>query len=718
MAITESLFVASNTTDIQRYSSERIHNHNCYDYLRQLVISDSVLEKIRAISPSLVEGLTRARNNAYDPAFPYADLYTQFFTVVENNIVNLFDIPRDALLSELVAIEGWKRFLENNTDYSVLVKMARERSTPEYEEATKRELKELNNFIDSIYNNDNQILESTFKAIHHIPLQHTPSDSDIQSKIAAFVKDGGERVNLQTQSPAQAGSAYGRFTAMMDRNFKPQQSTSLATVRKYGYSADATAKELRFGTQGQRDEGKARVSPLFERWLTVQEEKHLPADEDTPPPITHVYFNNLGRDRTDMEGKKERDLTQVLHQLEERHSNIAVITLPADKGLMASSEFKKTDPKHSYDYQSVKNEFLQIATQDSAATRSVKDFYISDKIRALVFQDTGGHHSKDIEKAQMQDLLDKSFHAMGIEEGNPLTGAQRQAVWFHFIKFELPNAIINKLAPQSVNFSCKDAIDRGGVSSAYYNLMKSIELKRPMTREEFDRGLHAAPTMVKARGMNHHTKLIWNAVDAYINANYAAVRDDPKQNWLIEWRDLNCPHTRVAELLKLRIEQTQQDLARITPENAPQEQALQKGHKILDNIQQQCEVGASGKRLLLEAVTRTPRVILDPTDEKNNERYNVIADKLNIKYPKLQVVAGMMKSLVALALYIPSFGHTKKWLEEGIATVRAGLHATTRSQIQEKMKEQVSSMRSETSSINASSEDSTEANTPTGPEVK
>lgn len=717
MAIPKGPVMASNTRDIQRYTSEQIHNANCHAYLNRLVISAPFLGRIRAISPELADGLESSRNNSvYNPAYPYADLYTQFFTVVENNIGVLFDEPRKDVLRELVSIEARRQFLKENPTYPGLAKDARARSTPEYEAARKLELQELNDFMVSIYENDNEILESTFNAIHHIPLEHTPSDSDIQSKIATFVKDSGERINLQAQSPAQAGSAYGRFTAMIANNFKPQHTTSLATVRKYDHSSDATTKELRFGTQAQRHEGEARVSPLFERWLTVQEEAHLPTAAGEAAPITHVYFNNLARDRTDMEGKKEAALTQELHKLEARHPNIAVITLPADKGLMASSEFKKTDLNHSYDYESVQNEFLQIATQDPAATRSVKDFYISDKIREAVFKDANGRHSKDIEKTQVQELLDKSFKAMGIQEGTPLTGAQRQAVWFHFTKFELPNAIINTLSPQSINFSCKDAIDRGGVSSAYYNLMSSLQNNQPMSREEFDRGLHAAPTMVKARGMNHHTKLIWNAVDAYINANYATVKNDPKQNWLIEWRDLNCPHARVAELLKLRIEQTREDLAQIQPQNQPQNQALKKGLEILNNIQQQSDVGVSGKRLLLETVTRTPTVILNPSDEKNNERYSVIADKLSIKYPKLQVVAGMMKSLVALALYIPSFGHTKKWLEEGIATARAGFHAATRSQIQEKMKEQVSNVRSETSSDASSQESTDDEISPTGPE--
>ncbi len=695
--------MASSNTDVQRYTSDLLHNQNCHAYLGALIIPASVLERIRVISPSLADELSSARAAPYNPTFAYADLYTQFFTVVENNIGALFDAPQDKLLQELALIESRRLFLKENANYPGLARDAKARSTPEYEQAKREELQQLNHFIFSIYNNDNRILENTFEAIQHIPLQHTPIDNDIQSRIAKFVKDDGERVNLQTLSPAQAGSAYGRLTAMMASDYKPQHSTSLATVRKYVHSADGSTTELRFGTQGQRDNGVARVSPLFERWLTVQERMHLPEDGVTHP-ITHVYFNNLGLDRTDMEGKKERELTQVLHELEARHPNVAVITLPADKGLMSSSEYKKTGPNDRHDFQSVNDELLQISHQDPAAQRPIKDFYISDKIRRAVFQDANGRYSKENEKQQLQELLDKSYKAMGIQEGEALTGAQRQAVWFHFIKFELTNAIVKALTPQTVNFSCKDAIDRGGVSSAYYNLMNSLQNNQPMTREEFDQGLHAAPTMVKARGMNHHTKLIWNAVDAYINANYEAIKNEPKQAWLIQWRDLNCPHTRVAELLKLRIEQTQNDLAQIHPVNPTQAEALNQGRVILTKIQQQSDVGVSGKRLLLEAVTRTPDVILRPDDERNNQRYNEVADKLTIKYPKLHVLAGIMKFIAAIALYIPSFGSTKQLFQEGIATARAGFHATTRSHIQEQMKAQVDEMKNDALATNLDKE--------------
>lgn len=634
-------------------TSESLHNHNCYAYLQLLSISDYVLSLIENISPNLAEKLKTARTGEYDATFAYADLYTQFFSTVEDNIETLFDKPRALLLDE---------------------------ATTDPTSIHKREA--LESFIFSIYDNNNHILEDTFAAIQHIPLRHTPSDDDIEAQIGSFVKDKGTRVNKQSKTPAQVGSAYGRFTAMIADDFKPQHTTSIATVRTYQHTETSSVKEYRFGTQGQRDQGMERVSPLFERWLSVLEHG---VGRGTPG-IAHIYFNNLGLDRTSVEGKKERALTRALHQLEDRHANMAVITLPAERGFMNLFDYKKTKDRLNFD--EVKETFLQIAQQDPAAKQSIKDFYISDRVRQLVFQ-AEGQYSKAIERVQLEALLDKSFEAIGIEKGSPLSSAQRQAVWFHFNKFELPKHIINALSPQSINFSCKDAIDRGGVSSAYYQLMTSLEKQEPMSREEFDRALHAAPTMVKARGMNSHSKLIWNAVDYYINAHYETIKNDPKQSWLIEWRDLNCPHHRVAELLALRIEQTQKELERIQPKKALQERACRNAQDILAQIKQQSDLGVSGKRLLLETVTRTNQIILQPEDQANNERYRVLADKLAIKYPKLQVLAGMMKSLVAIALFLPSFGYSKKWFKEGVATTKAGLAVDIRKEMHLKMKEQL-----------------------------
>ena len=57
------------------------------------------------------------------------------------------------------------------------------------------------------------------------------------------------------------------------------------------------------------------------------------------------------------------------------------------------------------------------------------------------------------------------------KNGDELNGLDQQMVYFHFIKFEIPRFYIQKLNPDSFNFSCWDGMDRAGIESAYYNLL-------------------------------------------------------------------------------------------------------------------------------------------------------------------------------------------------------------------------------------------------------
>lgn len=67
--------------------------------------------------------------------------------------------------------------------------------------------------------------------------------------------------------------------------------------------------------------------------------------------------------------------------------------------------------------------------------------------------------------------------------------------------------------------------------------MKSISVGKPISQDEFERILHGAPTLVKGRGMNKHTHLIWNAIDSYMEANKNKPNAYP--DWLPRWR---CQH--------------------------------------------------------------------------------------------------------------------------------------------------------------------------------
>ena len=685
-------------------TSEYLHNKNCYLYLRTLYpqIPEFLFPHLPEKLAELLKSL--GKQAEYNPGFAYAELYTLLISTIEDNLEVIFYNNRRELLSKLEQIAYYKSLFKDKKFFhqSLSAKAQLARLGPKSEIMAK--LQALDDFIFTIYVNDNNILEQTFEVIKEILLTHRTTHSKIEHLITKKLKDQGTRINKNAQSPADKGSPLGLLSTLMADNFKPQYTTNIPTVRHYDYSKKNAVTELRLGTQAQRNKKVERISPLFECFLEVQN-RRMPPPIDSNVKISHIYFNFLGWDRESPIGMQEKRLTEELHSLEKRHKNIAVFTLPAAEGLMERNDFKITNNK--VNYRTIYKNFLEVATQDPNSTIKIKDFFISDTMRKMVFNDNDGNYSPLIETQILQKLLDKSFLTMGVREGEELSSAKAQAVWFHFIKFELPNHLITTIKPTFIHFSCKDAIDRGGVASIYYNLMTSIEQNSPLTREEFECGLHAAPAMVKARGMNFHINIIWNALDAYINANYNTIKNTPSQAWLIEWRDSNCPHARIEELLKLRIEQSQTELNEALSVKPELKKQITNGLKILENAQKQSGLGVSGKRLLLEAVAMTPDVILQPHPDKT-ARYANLADELQIKYPTLTIIAGLMKALAGIIFYVPSFGYSKPWIKSGWSSAKAGFHASSRNDMQKRMNHHCAFLENQEESGTSSFEEDSE----------
>ncbi|WP_419418773.1 hypothetical protein ACNVED_09440 [Legionella sp. D16C41] len=688
-------------------TSEKIHNKNCYSYLRELLDNLPSFLLVQEEFAPLKKELEIIKNHlTYQNNHAYAKVYTQLIAFLDNNIEIIYKRLNKDIKYQKEKILDYQSLFHHHEYFNQSNKVSLD--------TLRQKKQELDNFIDIIYNNDSRLLEQTFEAIKHIPLNYRPSKSDksIQHTIAKTIADQGPRINKDISSPADNEARLKRLTAVASRTFTPQYYTNIPSIRSYAYlrqQEHPVVTEIRIGTQAQRYEGKERVSPLFERWLKIQARKHC---IDGEKKITHIYFNNLARDRGtfDFEGQREVALTKKLEDLESRHPNIAVITLPADKGLMDQKSHLKTKKEFTYDQ--VYSTFLNIAKREPEPgfKKEISDFYISEDIRELIFPPNDQKSSIEVEEEKLQKLLTKSFEAMGITPNMTLSQAERQAVWFHFIKFELTNYIIDNLKPVSINFSCKDAIDRGGVSSAYFNLLKSIESGHPLSREEFEQALHAASTSVKGRGMNHHLNVIWNVINAYVTTDYQTIKNNPELEWLIQWRDFNCPHSRVTKLLQQRIIEISADLI----ENKAK--AQRDGHsklipkidqalKIIDTIKYQSEKKVSGKRLLLEAASLTPTITMKPNSQ-NLVQYDKLADELRITRPKLQVIAGMMKSLIGVMLFIPSFiiektssvikvpikvnELTKNWITKGFATAKAGYYADKRKTQVKTMKDQVS----------------------------
>lgn len=596
-------------------SSDIIHNRNCYAYLLQLkpFVNSTILEFFPELNS------VAALNEVYNDQFAYGNLYSFTIASLEDRIDSL------------------------------------------YPTLTKHQSNALDDLIFSIYHNDNHILDSA-EWINHISSKARPRQIETGEKIAKELVDQNAPINKT--SPQKQESILTRLFSLFNPNFKPQHSTNLPSLRNYLYRKDSKIIEYRFSTQGQRHNGKVRVSPLFKRWLAINAGRTT-----SNKPICHIYFNNLGLDRSDLDiaGTNEKELSLALHELENNPLlKIAVITLPASKSLMSSKHYKIFFDKLNYD--DVFNEFLRIA-QGKKHKSGISDLRISTNTRKLIFK------NKESESIVLRNLLTQSFKKIGIKPNQHLSTAQKQAVWFYFIKFALTDYIITTLEPDGYNFSCKDAIDRGAVSSVYYNLLKSFTLENPMQRKEFERALDIAAANVKGRGMNFHRKIIWNALDAYINANYNELINNPKKSWLIYWRDMNCPHSRVEHLLELRIKQCNEQFNTFT---SNQLKIKEMGHELLSQIQKQYKHEVSGQRLLLEAVSRTSQLLHTSPTPKLIKSYKKLAEELRINHPALYIIGGLMECLLGVFLYIPSFGYAKPLITNGLATAKTGFFASER----------------------------------------
>lgn len=534
----------------QTITSDQLHNLNCYRYLEQVRVSPLLCEVI----PELRQIQRIQREQCYKKEYAYGNLYT---SLMEN-------------LDTRMAVGGLAG-------------------------------SEWDDFFISLYKNNNHNLEETYRHMEKFVIDKSPSSPIIQNLLSQEIRDQGSPINAYT--PASASSVFNLVTTMIHPYFKPTHLTNLATERHYQYTRNVVSQELRLGTQGQFHGYVSRVDPLFKRFLQAQKNRRPVVSS-----ITHLYFNNLPQDTHSFlyQRRFESSLTKSLHRLEKDHANIAVITLPADRGLMSPHDSAHLSVR--YDRIATRQLFLDIALESASVQHPTTDFHISPKVRKLIFG------SKTHERAVLSQLVDDSFKKMGLNTKEKLSAAERQAVWVHFLKYELPHRIITALKPETFNFACKDAIDRAGISSAYYNLLSSFSKGQPMTRHEFEQALHAAPLMVKGRGMNDHLKTIWNAIDQYIAAQSVEMKD-PKKKWLVEWRDANCPVERSGELLERRLQECVNDL-----ENHRDSPLARPALEILKSIQLCDRSYAKNHALYLDVVVSTYKFYKDPSQINNEKR--------------------------------------------------------------------------------------------------
>ncbi|MCF6764423.1 hypothetical protein L3V82_01475 [Thiotrichales bacterium 19S3-7] len=480
--------------------SDELRNVNSFLYLRKIaaVLLQLNIEKLNKVAEvNYVLNLCNPAN-AYNIRTSYGNLYTDFLDRLERIIVDL--------QQKEVSLD------------------------PNVSEPAKKQLEDLQPLIHAFYYNTNVALEYTALVIGPV-VKNTKNISKSEGAVTKQLSQNIFKSAINRTSPEEQGSKLGRALAFVAKDFKPMLTTSIPQLRVYAYKDNKPLPlEFRFGTQAEKDNGNPRYNPLFKEFIRYQ--KHVALNSLgrnlEAKPITHVYFNNLKYAGGNKERDAERALSLKLHELEAECDNLAVISIPADGNFLDEDFITAVSA----------GKLNVIANRmEAIATNNGYDFFISDRVKALLYgEGDNSPYDKEVEANVIRDLMDQSILALGFQDKQTLTQAETQALYFHFLKYELTKHILSRLDPLSFNTSCKDAIDRGGVSSLYLNLIQSIEMKEPLTEDEFYRGLHAAPAMVKGRAMNHHVKLFANMIDHYISANQGKVEIPA---WLIQWRDEN-----------------------------------------------------------------------------------------------------------------------------------------------------------------------------------
>ncbi len=627
------------------HTGDQLRNYNSYDYLSRFYEAIQNIKRAEGLSKGLREVIAdyekffghEDKPQEYQRDRAYGDLYTRFLAGLQTSL------PKDYArkLND-------KKNAQGQVLIDAVISQIDKKKQPEYSGIAKQQpiqkaeheaklgqaehdLAALNQLIKLIYVNNNQALETAATMIEDLVGRTIQTEHQIETAVTQLLDNDPQPVNKTT--PQAEGSVLGRLKATLASTYQPMLTTSLPQLRTYRHTEQLDSVEFRTGTQGERIDGEVRVNPLFELYIEQQEEPQLTAEDKK---ITHIYFNNLGLDRDDYEGKKEKAFSDALHAMEEKHPNLAVITLPADKGIMAKSFLNHG---RKYPVKEAKEIFNAIASakKDRERIQAIpddrRDFYLSDNVKNLL-KEAGGYDSYE---EMVNDLVNQAFKEMGYDgHKEPLSSAELQAVFFHFSKSTFTNYCIDKLKPESFNMSCKDAIDRGGVSSAYYNLMKSIELKTPMSKEEFHRALHAAPTMVKGRGMNHHAKLIWNALDRYINDenNY-----ENAPEWLSEWVFENAPKDKAKDCLVRHIDKMLNELTGFKGEVADEAvNALKETKALLDSNPNSKAYGLVYQTALQmkNLVMKTHALNAEPENQEKVDAFRLAYERFNTSYHKAE----------------------------------------------------------------------------------
>lgn len=482
-------------------SDDELRNINSFEYLRH--IADYIPESLRD-QPGFKEVIDHCSTKSrYLKMIPYGNYYTDFLIALSNY-----------LREHSASLMGNHTISDDGNSQSDLI--------------------ELDQLIRAVYLNQNLAVERTYAVINErIKGIRQTDNKTLNSIIKDRLQCTGEvEEAINKITPLTSASTSQEVKQVMGSTFNPMLITNQPSQLLFHYQDSKDPIQLRFCTQGMVDAYVAEVNPLFKGWLSSVMRSSVNKDE-----ILHVYFNHMSRATEGVIRKRECRLTAELEKLESEFSSFVCINLPADSGFLAPAFAKDRQKPDAPNYRHTFDGFLSvvIGNDDSIAS---KDFHISKSVKSKLYGD-GLSYDLSKEREVAAALITKSFITCGFdpELNNKLSPADQQAVYFHLMKYEMPNFILTQLKPRYFNFSCKDSIDRGASTSTYYNLIKSLQTPFPLTLAEFERSIHGAAAMVKGRGMNKQSHILWNTIDCLIDA--ATMTKLTMPDWLLRWRELN-----------------------------------------------------------------------------------------------------------------------------------------------------------------------------------
>lgn len=381
----------------------------------------------------------------------------------------------------------------------------------------------------------------------HLP-SNLPGENAFSTLISAAMKD----FNHERTSPLRADNLKGKYEAYVG-DYSPL-TFNLPTLSPVSLKIeDRTIKRQRMGIPAFISDNCSHISPIYKAWVASR--KQGSADNL----ITDIYFDFLA----DSSKIREKNMSYAMHVWSkegELPSNLAIISLPANGSLFKEAVIDESALKYSHQEALEQvNDLLNPFKEKSAFKASPQALAaLETELSSLGPATNINEKYQGILKDFFKDaLLQMRKQTWTEDPSEKLSKADLQAMVFYISRYLIPMWLMSSWKDvENISMTCRDGIDRGGISSAFLHLVHSFEehQEQPLTEQAFEAILHTPALCVKARGVNRHLKTLWNAVHHYVEAHIDQLWQDPKKRWLIFWRNMNCPKSQVKNVLNCFLE--------------------------------------------------------------------------------------------------------------------------------------------------------------------